>query len=125
MWDVFILRNSSRKLKTVADNAILQDIAVSSGNISESIKIKTENDFLLKRNVCKFRRNKNRSGKQLHRRSRYLCVASRNLKNRNEQFHGRDNIVLHHLVVLSSYLSFVKKSFFLNQYAGEADHIWE
>ena len=65
------------------------------------------------------------NGKYMHRRSRYLCVASRNLKNRNAQFHGRDNIDLHHLVVLSSYLSFVKKSFFLNQYAGEADHIWE
>ena len=52
---VLILRNSSRKLKTVADNAILLNYAVSSENISERIKIQTENGFHLKRNVCKFR----------------------------------------------------------------------
>ena len=52
---VLILRNSSLKLKTVADNATLQNYAVSSGNISESTKIKTENGFHLKVNVCKFR----------------------------------------------------------------------
>ena len=45
---VLILRNSSLKLKTVADNAILLNYAVSSENISESIKIKTENGFYLK-----------------------------------------------------------------------------
>ena len=49
---VLILRNSSLKLKMVVDNAILQHYAVSSENISESIKIKTENGFHLKRNVC-------------------------------------------------------------------------
>ena len=68
---VLILRNSSLKLKKVADNAILQNYAVSSENISESIKIKTENSFRLKRNVGIFRRNKNRPGKQSHR--RHLC----------------------------------------------------
>ena len=52
---VLILRNSSLKLKMVVDNAILLNYAVSSENISESIKIKTENGFYLKRNVCKFR----------------------------------------------------------------------
>jgi len=52
---VLILRNSSLKLKTVAGNAILLNYAVSSENISESIKIKTENGFNLKVNVCKFR----------------------------------------------------------------------
>ena len=41
MWDVFIPRNSSLKLKTVVDNAIWLNYAVSSENISESIKIKT------------------------------------------------------------------------------------
>ena len=51
---VLILRNSSLKLKTVVDNAILLNYAVSSENISESIKIKTENGFYLKVNVCKF-----------------------------------------------------------------------
>ena len=45
---VLILRNSSRKFKTVADNAILLNYAVSSENISERIKIKTENGFYLK-----------------------------------------------------------------------------
>ena len=39
----------------VVDNAILQNYVVSSENISESIKIKTENGFHLKVNVCKFR----------------------------------------------------------------------
>ena len=52
---VLILRNTSLKLKTVAANAILQNYAVSSENISEIIKIKTENGFYLKVNVCKFR----------------------------------------------------------------------
>ena len=55
MESVLILRNSSLKLKMVADNAILRNYAVSSENISESIKIKTENSFYLKVNVCKFR----------------------------------------------------------------------
>ena len=49
---VLILRNSSRKLKMVADNAILLNYAVSSENISENIKIKTENSIHLKRNFC-------------------------------------------------------------------------
>ena len=35
------LRNSSLKLKTVVDNAILLNYAVSSGNISERMKIQT------------------------------------------------------------------------------------
>ena len=52
---VLILRNSSLKLKMVVGNAILLNYAVSSENISESIKIKTENSFHLKVNVCKFR----------------------------------------------------------------------
>ena len=52
---VLILRNSSRKLNTVAGNAILLNYAVPSENISERIKIKTENNFYLKVNVCKFR----------------------------------------------------------------------
>ena len=43
MESVLILRNSFLKLKTVVDNAILLNYAVSSENISESIKIKTEN----------------------------------------------------------------------------------
>ena len=60
---VLILRNISLKLKMVVDNAILLNCAVSSENISESIKIKTENGFHLKVNVCKFRRNKNCPGK--------------------------------------------------------------
>ena len=68
---VLILRNISRKLKMVVDNAILQNHAVSSENISERIKIKIENGFHLKRNVCKFRRNKKRPGKQSHRRHFY------------------------------------------------------
>ena len=42
---VLILRNSSLKLKTGTGNAILLNYAVSSENISESIKIKTENGF--------------------------------------------------------------------------------
>ena len=45
---VLILRNSSRKFKTVVDNAILRNIDVSSENISERIKIQTENGFYLK-----------------------------------------------------------------------------
>ena len=52
---VLILRNISLKFKTVVDNAILLNYAVSSENISESIKIKREFGFLLKVNVCKFR----------------------------------------------------------------------
>ncbi len=47
-----ILQNSSRNLKTVADNAILQNCAVSSEKISKSIKIKIENGFYLKVNDC-------------------------------------------------------------------------
>ena len=39
----------------VADNAILRNYAVSSENISELIKNKTENGFTRKVNVCKFR----------------------------------------------------------------------
>ena len=54
---VLILRNSSLKLKTVADNAIFLNYAVSSENISESIKIKTENGFHLNVNVGFFRSN--------------------------------------------------------------------
>ena len=60
---VLILRNSSRKLKTVADYAILMNIWYSSENISKHIKIKTENSFHLKANVGIFRRNENRSKK--------------------------------------------------------------
>ena len=68
-WRVFlILQNSSLKLKTAAGNAILLNYAVSSENISESIKIKTENSFHLKVNVGIFRRNENRTAKQSHRR---------------------------------------------------------
>ena len=52
---VLILRNISLKFKTVADNTILLNCAVSSENISESINIKREFGFRLKRNVCKFR----------------------------------------------------------------------
>ena len=48
---VLILRNSSLKLKTVVDNAILQNYAVSSENISKRIKFKTENLFYLEVNV--------------------------------------------------------------------------
>ncbi len=44
-------------------NGIFRGISVFSENISESIKIKTENSFHLKVNVCKFSRNKSRSGK--------------------------------------------------------------
>ena len=58
-----IFQNQSRKLKLVADNAILLNISYSSENISDSIKIKTENGFFLKQNVCIFRRNENRTGK--------------------------------------------------------------
>jgi hypothetical protein len=60
---VFIPRNKSRKLKMVVDNAILMNIAVSSENIYNSIKIQTENGFYLKVNVGIFRRNENRTGK--------------------------------------------------------------
>ena len=48
---VLILLNSSLKLKTVADHASLQNCAVSSENISESIKIKREFGFYLKANA--------------------------------------------------------------------------
>jgi hypothetical protein len=51
---VLILRNSSLKLKTVADNTILPAVAVSSEKISKCIKFKTEKFFYLKRSVCKF-----------------------------------------------------------------------
>ena len=54
---IFIPQNKSRKLKTVADNAILRNIDISSENISESIKIKTENGFHLNVNVGFFRSN--------------------------------------------------------------------
>ena len=60
---VLILRNSSLKLKTVVDNAILLNYAVSPENISKRIKIQTENSCHLKRNVCKFRRNEKRTEK--------------------------------------------------------------
>ena len=72
---VLILRNSSLKLKTVVDNANLPNYAVSSENISESIKIKREFGFHLKVNVGIFRRNENRIEKYSHR--RYLSVTSK------------------------------------------------
>ena len=65
---VLILRNSSLKLKMVVGNAILLNYAVSTENISKSIKIKIENGFHLKVNVCKFRWDKIRPEKQSHRR---------------------------------------------------------
>ena len=58
-----IFQNKSRKLKLVADDAILSAIAVSPENISESIKIKREFGFYLKINVGIFRRNKSRTEK--------------------------------------------------------------
>ena len=58
----------------VVDNTILLNIVVSSENISESIKVKTENGFHLKANVCKFRRNKKRIEKQSHRRHLFISV---------------------------------------------------
>ena len=48
---VLILRNSSLKLKTVVDNAILQNHVVSSESISKRIKTKIVNGFHLKVNV--------------------------------------------------------------------------
>ena len=48
---VLILQNSARKLKAVADNAILLNISYSSENISDSIKIQPENGFYPKLNV--------------------------------------------------------------------------
>ena len=42
---ILILRNKSLKLKTVADNSILRNYAVPSGNISERIKIKQRTAF--------------------------------------------------------------------------------
>ena len=72
---VLILRNISLKLKTVADNAILPNYAVSPENIIERIKTKTENSFQLKRNVCKFRRNKIRPGKQSRRRHLFISLV--------------------------------------------------
>ena len=72
---VLILRNSSLKLKTVVSNAILLNYAVSPENISERIKIQTENGFHLKVNVCKFRRNKRRPGKQLPRRHLFISFV--------------------------------------------------
>ena len=44
---ILILRNSSLKLKTVVDNAILLNYAVSSENISERIKIKLCSQYRL------------------------------------------------------------------------------
>ena len=43
--NILILRNKSLKLKTVADNSILRNYAVPSGNISERIKIKQRMAF--------------------------------------------------------------------------------
>ena len=48
MLGVLILQNKSRKLKTVADNTILRNYAVSSENISERIKIKQRTAFTSK-----------------------------------------------------------------------------
>ena len=45
---VLILRNTSLMLKMATDNAILRNYAVSPENISERIKIQTENGFHLK-----------------------------------------------------------------------------
>ena len=50
----------SAKSLQLADNATLLNIAVSSENIYNSIKIKTENGFYLKVNIGIFRRNENR-----------------------------------------------------------------
>ena len=50
-------------LKSVALIVKELEPSTSSENISESIKVKTENGFYLKRNVCNFRRNKKRPGK--------------------------------------------------------------
>ncbi|MBQ7393516.1 MAG: hypothetical protein IJV89_04105, partial [Lentisphaeria bacterium] len=87
---VLILRNSSLKLKTVADNAILLNYAVSSENIFERIKTKTENSFYLKVNVGIFRRNKRRPGKQSHYRHLFIrFVRKRKIK----QWHPRDECV--------------------------------
>ena len=77
---VLILRNKSLKLKTVADNTILRNYAVPSENISKRIKTKTENGFYLKRNVCNFRRNKNRSEIQSHRRQLFFSYTNRNIR---------------------------------------------
>ena len=52
---VLILQNSSLKFNTVVGNAILLNYAVSSENISELIKNKTENGFTREVNVCIFR----------------------------------------------------------------------
>ena len=52
---VFILQNKSRKLKSVADNAILLNYAASSEYISKTHKAKSREIFHLKVNVCKFR----------------------------------------------------------------------
>ena len=54
---VLILRKPFLKLKTVADNASLLMSFTSSENISERIKIKTENLFHLKVNVWYSDRN--------------------------------------------------------------------
>ena len=48
MEGVLILRNSSLKLKTVVDNAILLNYAVSPENISKRIKIKQRPAFTSK-----------------------------------------------------------------------------
>ena len=65
---VLILRNSSLKLKTVVDNVILLNYAVSSENISDESKGMNRDDLEQKVNVGIFRRNKKRPEKQSHRR---------------------------------------------------------
>ena len=85
---VLILRNISLKLKTVVSNAILLNYAVSSENISERIKIKTENGFYLKRNVGIFRRNKNCPGKTVAPQTfiYQLCKVSNLKKNKGNGY---------------------------------------
>ena len=70
----------------VADNAILLNCAVSSENISEIIKIKTENGFYLKVNVGIFRRNKSRPERQSHRRHLFISVVRK--RKFNSGIHG-------------------------------------
>ena len=45
---IFIPRNKSCKLKTVADNTIFPNITVSSENIDKSIKLKQRTAFISK-----------------------------------------------------------------------------
>lgn len=45
---IFIPRNKSRKLKTVADNTIFPNITFSSENIDKSIKLKQRTAFTSK-----------------------------------------------------------------------------